>query len=454
MQITPFQPTKKLFNLLVAAAVMLSYLVPPIFAQTEGVLYTFTGAGDGAAPYGNLVSDGSGNFYGVTAIGGSFTGKCQFSGCGNVFKLSPNSTGGWTQTVLYNFNGGADGANPEAGLTMDASGNLYGTAVDGGYFGNSNCGLVISGCGVVFKLSPNGDGTWSESVLYTFRGGHDGFLPQTTVEFDPNGNLYGAANLGGAHFVGTVYELSPNGSGGWSFKVLYSFANGLDGGRPYGFALDARENLFASTTQAGITGGACGSNGCGTILELSPNGTGGWIRHIVHDFTGKQDGSIPAGLSVDASGNLFGAALFGGHTTCAISTIPGCGVIFEFTPSNGHWQGHTVYAFTGGNDGATPYAAPTFDSAGNAYATSDPPAINGCPSNCGAVIELSPTSGGWTETTLYTFTGSPDGDGPYNNGITLDASGHLLGTTQQGGIVGGCNAAGMSGCGVIYEITP
>jgi hypothetical protein len=421
-------------------------------AQTENVIYSFTGASDGYSPFGNLLPDGRGNYYGVAALGGGFSGKCQFFGCGTVFELSPNSSGGWTQTVIYTFRGGSDGATPESTLTFDSSGNLYGTAVDGGYFGNSSCQLVIAGCGVVFKLSPNGDGTWSESVIHSFHGADDGFLPETSVVFDASGNLYGTTSLGGTHFVGNVFQLSPNGSGGWSFRVVYAFTNGSDGGRPDDLIIDASGNLFASTSQAGITGGACTSSGCGTIIELSPNGSGGFTRRIVHDFTAKQDGAIPFGISLDANGNLFGAALFGGHANCSIGLIQGCGVIFEFTQSGGHWQAHNIYSFTGGTDGADPYAAPTFDSAGNIYGTSDPPARS-CPSNCGSVFKLSPTSSGWSFTTLYNFPGGASGVGPYFNGITIDAAGNLLGMTQLGGS-SNCNPGSFGGCGLIYEITP
>jgi hypothetical protein len=174
----------------------------------------------------------------------------------------------------------------------------------------------------------------------------------------------------------------------------------------------------------------------------------------VHEFAGKMDGAIPFGLSFDANGNLFGAALFGGHNSCPVGLIPGCGVIFEFTPASGHWQGHTVYQFTGGSDGATPYAPLTFDAAGNAYGTSNDPALSACPGNCGAVFELSPTSSGFSETTLYTFTGGTDGGIPFDNGITLDSSGNLFGTTQGGGIAANCDFGSIGGCGVVYEITP
>jgi len=423
-------------------------------AQTETVLYTFTGASDGAVPQG-LVADSQGNLYGANGLGGSFSGHCQFSGCGNVFKLSPNLSGGWTETVLYAFTGGSDGAIPESVLTFDSAGNLYGTTAAGGYLGNSNCGLVVAGCGVVYKLSPSSGGTWTESVLHTFHGTQDGYLPQTGVVFDASGNLYGTANLGGGHFVGEVFQLSPNGSGGWNFKNIHSFTNGIDGGRPLGFAIDATGNLFATSTQGGNTSAACGSTGCGTLLELSPNGSGGWVTHAIHVFSGRQDGGVPAGINIDVNGNVFGVTLYGGHNADCLhqGVFPGCGVVFEVSPvSGGGWKDQSIYLFTGGSDGAFPGGSPGFDSAGNVYGTSNGP-VGGCPASCGAVYKLSPASVGWSETTLHTFTGGADGSEPTYANLLVDASGNVFGTTATGGDLS-CTLDGPPGCGVVYEITP
>jgi hypothetical protein len=440
----------------VAASAMLVFFVvlsATATAQTETVLASFTGASDGAVPNG-LIADSHGNLYGTNVEGGSYTSHCAFSGCGNVFELSPNGSGGWTETVLYAFTGGSDGASPEAGLTFDAAGNLYGTTVDGGYLGNSNCGLVAAGCGVVYKLSPNGDGTWTQSVMYTFHGERDGYLPQTGVAIDASGNIFGTANLGGAHQVGDVFELSPNGAGGYTFKNIHSFTNGTDGGRPLGFAMDASGNLFASTTQGGNTTGDCASDGCGSVLELSPNGSGGWVAHAVHVFSGRMDGGVPAGISFDAHGNLFGVTFYGGHNSeCQHQgEFPGCGVVFELSPqTGGGWKDQSIYFFTGESDGANPAAAPSFDSAGNVYGTSND-GVSGSGSS-GAVYELSPVTGGWSESTLYTFIGGTDGAEPFFDGVIAAASGTIFGATTEAGTLS-CTINGPPGCGVVYEITP
>jgi hypothetical protein len=421
-------------------------------AQSETVLASFSGASDGAVPYG-LVADSHGNLYGANVEGGSYTSHCEFSGCGNVFELSPNGSGGWTETVLYAFTGGSDGANPESGVTFDTAGNLYGTTADGGYMGNDNCGLVASGCGVVYKLSPNGDGTWTQSVLHTFHGQQDGYLPQTGVVVDASGNIFGTANLGGLHFWGDIFELSPNGSGGYTFKVLHSFTNGADGGRPEGFAMDSSGDLFASTTQGGNTT-VCPSGACGSVFELSPNGSGGWVSHVVHAFTGRQDGGVPEGLSFDSHGNLFGVTLYGGHNNVCPrqGEFPGCGVVFELSPqTGGGWKDQSIYFFTGDSDGANPAAAPSFDSAGNVYGTSNA-GVSGSGSS-GAVYKLSPVSGGWSESTLYTFTGGSDGGEPWVDGVLVNGSGDIFGATTEGGTLS-CTINGPPGCGVVYEIVP
>ncbi|HVI09021.1 MAG TPA: choice-of-anchor tandem repeat GloVer-containing protein [Candidatus Binatia bacterium] len=450
------RPLFRISSSCVAALAMLAFLVTLTAAaggQSENVLYSFTDAGDGASPFGNLVADSRGNYFGTTPVGGSYAGVCQYNGCGNVFELSPNGSGGWVETVLYDFTGGADGAGPEAGLTFDGAGNLYGTTTDGGNLSNTNCGLITAGCGVVFKLSPNGDGTWTESVLYAFQGKHDGFLPQSTVSFDAAGNLYGAADLGGAGY-GTVFQLSPNGSGGWTFNLIHAFTNGVDGGRPAALIVDGHGNLFATTTQGGKITNICRS-GCGSLIEFSPNGSGGWTPHLLHDFTGAKDGGVPWGISLDANGNLFGSALYGGNSGCSGGEYPGCGVIFEFSPvSGGGWSPHIPYSFTGANDGGGPQAPLAFDTAGNVYATSNVATDHSCPGSCGAIVKLTPSGGSWSETTLYTFTGATDGAEPVNNGVILDASGNLFGTTQFGG-TDSCYIGGLiNGCGVVFEIKP
>ena len=251
----------------------------PAQAQTETVLYTFTGGSDGGGPLPGLTSDGAGNFYATTKFGGDW-------GYGTVYELSPNRSGGWNQTVLYSFTGGADGGTPYfSNVIFDRVGNLYGTTFAGGAYGY----------GVVFELSPAGT-SWTETVLYTFTGGADGANPENGLIMDAAGKLYGKTlNLG--ENDGVVFELSPSG-GDWTERAIYT----VPGASYAGLAMDAAGNIYGTTAS--------------TVFELSPNGTGGWNPAVIHTFAGAPtDGYIPEGTPVlDQDGNLYGTTYEGGAT--------------------------------------------------------------------------------------------------------------------------------------------
>jgi uncharacterized repeat protein (TIGR03803 family) len=218
---------------------------------TEKVLHNFGNGTDGAAPYAGLIFDAAGNLYGTTYQGGTY------SSSGTVFELTPAAGGGWTETVLHNFNyNGTDGNYPYAGLIFDAAGNLYGTTYQGGtYF-----------YGTVFELTPTAGGGWTEKVLYSFNNnGADGYYPQAGLILDAAGNLYGTTSYGGTYSYGTVFELTPTAGGGWTEKVLHNFNyNGTDGNYPYaGLIFDAAGNLYGTTYQGG-------TYGYGTVFEFTP----------------------------------------------------------------------------------------------------------------------------------------------------------------------------------------
>lgn len=270
-----------------------------IFAVTaagqERVLYSFTGATDGGFPYGGLIHDSAGNFYGTTSGRGSGT-SCPY-GCGTVFKL--DSTG--KETVLYNFLGGTtDGAYPLAGVIRDSAGNLYGTTQGGG----------TSNLGTVFKIDTSGN----ETVLHSFTG-PDGSLPYGGLIRDGVGNLYGTTYSGG--FVGsqgTVFKLAANGT----FTLLHSFTfNGVDGAFPTGsLVADSSGNLYGTTLLGG-------SVGAGTVFELDSNGN----ETILHSFTYSTDGGYPYGsLARDSAGNLYGTTNQGGDPVCL------CGTVYKIVP--------------------------------------------------------------------------------------------------------------------------
>ena len=172
---------------------------------SETALQSLVGA-DGCDPFAGLIVDTAGNLYGTTTRGG--TGYyCSFW-CGTVFQLTPSAGGGWTETVLYNFNG-PDGDFPAAGVVFDAVGNLYGTTEAGGELSTCNG----SGCGTVFKLMPAAGGGWAETVLHDFNG-NDGAYPLAGLILDAVGNLYGTTQQGGTGTsctpgCGTVFEITP-----------------------------------------------------------------------------------------------------------------------------------------------------------------------------------------------------------------------------------------------------
>jgi uncharacterized repeat protein (TIGR03803 family) len=217
----------------------------------ETVLYSFTGGTDGAFPTGGLIQDSAGNLYGTTLEGGSSGDSCGGSGCGVVFKL--DSAG--NETVLYSFTGQADGGSPTGGLVIDAAGNLYGTASEGGSFGGS-CGEV--GCGVVFQV----DSAGAETVLYAFSGGNDGSGPSAALVRDPAGNLYGVTAYGGSHGYGVVFKLSPAGTE----SLLHRFSGGSDGAYPATALLLYKDHLYGTT----FDGGLDGLDGYGLVFELGP----------------------------------------------------------------------------------------------------------------------------------------------------------------------------------------
>lgn len=269
---------------------------------TEQVLYKFTGGSDGRAASASLIMDGTGNLYGTTLYGGA---GCNVLGCGVVFELSPSNSGEWTEEVLHGFTGG-DGANPYAGLIMDAGGNLYGTTEAGG----------SAGLGTVFKLSQSG-GNWIEQVLYSFEG-NPGATPYGSLIMDGAGNLYGTTAGESSQAQGTVFQLSQS-NGNWTMHVLHTFTGEEgDGAEPFaGLIMDSAGNLYGTTNMGGYSGN-------GTVFKLFQSG-GSWLEQILHLFIGS-DGAKPyAGLIMDRAGNLYGTTEFGGSS--------GQGTIFRVGPT-------------------------------------------------------------------------------------------------------------------------
>ena len=385
----------------------------------ESILHNFSGTS--AAPAAGLVSDAAGNFYGVTGTG---TPACMTE-CGSVFKLSPNGMG-WSFEVLHIFTGGNDGSLPQVPVTLDAEGNVYGTTTAGG----GSCPLQGSeGCGIVFKLSQNGSGGWSETVLHRFSKTSDGAIPLSNLIFDASGNLYGTTEFSGAtracpQGCGTIYKLSPSGSS-WSFSVIHTFnsTGGSFGGIIF---FDSEGTMFGTTGGGGTVNALCGS-GCGVVFKLVPSGSS-WTETVLYKFTGGSDGQTPYPLAMDSAGNLFGTALFGGLSTCQAL---GCGTAFELSPKGSGYTFSVTHSFNG-TDGQIPIGIIP-DGKGNLFGTTESTGTGSCEGACGKIFKLAPkTGGGWTETTLHSFSGGNDGSFPFG-GVILDSAGNLYGTAAGGG---------------------
>jgi len=419
-------PSKKTLILLIMTLVVVSGFLataaPAFAASKEKVLHSFNGK-DGNGPAG-LIFDGSGNLYGTTSVGGKYD-------YGTVFELSPKTGGGWTETVLHNFDyNHKDGTLPEPSLIFDRSGNLYGTTDLGGKYEY----------GTAFELSPKAGGGWAETVLHSFNhNGKDGTYPYAGLIVDANGNLYGTTWEGGKSSpecktgCGTVFELSPKTRGGWTETILHSF-NDKDGVLPEASLIfDASGNLYGTTFLGG-------KDGAGTVFELSPKTGGDWTETILHIFGEGSDGVYPVtSLIFDASGNLYSTTFLGGNY--------GYGTVFELSPkTGGGWTETILHNFNnGGNGGYIPFAALILDASGNLYGATSAGGKYGSNGAGGTVFELSPkTGGGWTETVLHSFGNGTDGNSPAS-ALIFDSSGNLYGTTSGGGEYGN---------GTVFEVSP
>ncbi len=354
-------------------------------AGQESTLYSFpAGNPDGANPEAGVTMDSAGNLYGTTYRYGS--------GGGSVFKL--DSAG--RETVLHVFAGVSDGSSPTASVVLDPAGNIYGNT----NFGGSS----TSNRGVVYKLDPSG----AETILHIFGGGTDGSNPTGGVTLDPAGNLYGTTTLGGSANAGTLYKLDPS----RNESILHTFTGGSDGAQPEGnLTFDSAGNLYGTTTIGGVF-----------KFDTAGNFT------VLHTFSGGPDGyNLEAGVTLDSSGNIYGTAYQGGTNGC-------CGVVFKLSPSG---QVSVLHDFTGEPDGYGPLAGVLLDAAGNLYGTT----VFGGAKNLGAVYKIDPAG---NESIIYSFEAAPQGREPYG-GVILDSSGNLYGTTYLGG---------KQASGTVFKLSP
>jgi uncharacterized repeat protein (TIGR03803 family) len=354
--------------------------------------------------------------------------------------LSTVSNAWANEKVLVTFQG-RNGSQPESALIFDAEGNLYGTTPAGGVNGN----------GVVFKLTPSTNGHWKQTILYSFNTTVNPKMPWgpfSGVLLDTAGNLYGTTFYGGASTgtsmcplgCGTVFKLSPTTQGPWKESTLYSFRGERDGGNPNGgVVFDGKGNLYGTT----VTGGAnvSGCPGCGTIFELTPTSKGPWKLMVLHAFTGQTEGGD--GAFADATLTLDGAGNLDGTTLDGGAF--GGGTVFQLSPnSTGTWNYSVIHSFPvdqlNGTDGTNPLGGVIADASGNLYGTT----LGGGTQMQGAVFELTPSSSGWTSTVLYSFQNLADGSQPAAS-LIFGATGNLCGTVR---------SAGSYGQGAVFELSP
>jgi uncharacterized repeat protein (TIGR03803 family) len=400
-----------------AGMLVILVLMPGAWAQGKyKTLHKFTGVRNGSQPVAGLIFDKAGNLYGTTCCGGHSA-----HGSGTVFKLTPHSDGKWTESVLYSFSGGSDGGVPLSGVIFDRAGNLYGTTTDGGdskrgvvyeltpsnngwtekvlhsfsggdsdgsyptgglifdssgnLYGTANRGGGPRGLGVVFQLTPQSDGTWTENILHEFRS-KDGAYPAAGLVFDAAGNLYGTTSNGGTANLGVAFELTPA-NGQWTISILHNFT-GSDGSEPaYGaLLLDTAGNLYGATF-------AGGTHGYGAVFKLAQL-QGKWKETVIHGFANRDGAAPTGGLTFDSAGNLYGTASAGGNLNRCSGK--GCGVAFKLVPNgNGGWTETKLWVFQN-RVASLPNGTMIFDAAGNLYGTTSGDSAT----TFGTVFEIGP----------------------------------------------------------------
>ena len=405
---------------------------------------------------------------------------------------APTTSG--KETILHSF-GGVDGAGATTGLIAGKAGTFYGTTAfggigagtvfaltpagsgyaesvlynfkggsdgsvpegvvlrDGAFYGvtfvggtpNGNGGV---GWGTVFKLAPGKSG-YTESVLYRFRGGADAWEPNGPIVIDKAGNIYGSSGFGGSQNDGAVFKLTPDGSG-YAESVLYSIPGGAGGQLPQaGLTIDKHESIYGTTMYGGNSAGYCADGGCGTVFKLTL-GKSGYSERVIYAFTGA-DGNLPFGAVTvdDRTGAVYGTTYWGG--------AKGIGTLFKLTRKGSTYTDTVVHSFTGKGDGFLPEGTPLLKSDGTIYGTA---ALGGKDCHgigCGTVFEVKPVSSGFAFRAIYEFPRPARGAEPQQTHLLTDASGAVYGTTRSGGKETNCadgGPGGATGCGVAFKIVP
>ncbi len=293
------------------------------YATTPTVLFNFDNA-HGEQPYGNLIADSNGDLFGTTTRGGS-------SGDGTVFEIVNTSAGyATTPTVLVSFDG-TNGANPQAGLLADSSGNLFGTTFSGGSLGN----------GTVFEIVKTTSGyATTPTVLFNFDS-TNGAYPSAGLIADSSGDLFGTTSQGGSLGYGTVFEIVKISTGYASTPtVLFNFDSTHGGNPAAGLVADFNGSLFG-TTNAG------GQDNYGTAFEIVKTKSGYASTPTVLVSFDNTHGAYPvAALIADSNANLFGTTAGGGQSYGTVFEITGSGFVppgqFSGAPGTPNCAGSSV----------------------------------------------------------------------------------------------------------------
>jgi len=369
-------------------------------AQTLTTLTIFDEANGANPTLMSLVQGTDGNFYGTTYSGGA-------SGYGTVFKM----TSAGVLTDLYNFETGAHGCHPNAGLVLANSGNFYGTT--------TYCGA--NGAGTVFEITPAGKLT----TLHSFSGlDTNGSLPTAPLVQATNGNLYGTTSNGGSYGHGTVFEITTGGN----FSTVYRFCpetGCIDGSQPAAGLIQASNGNFYGTTQLD------GAYDEGAVFELTPGGK----LTTLYSFCKEKnctDGRLPeAGLVQGRDGNFYGTTYSGGTAYD--------GTIFKITAAGELTVLHSFCSQTGCADGYWPYDRLVQAANGSFYGTT----YTGGAHNEGTVFAITPTG---KLTTVHSFDfndgGLPEG------GLVQSTNGDFYGATTFGGYA----ANGRNNLGTLFSL--
>jgi uncharacterized repeat protein (TIGR03803 family) len=397
----PFGRTRTLAALLGATAAIIISPVQAGTTLTESVLYAFKGGTDGAHPKGPVIflGTGGGRLAGTTNAGGA-------NGAGTVFGVSLQGK----EKLLYSFkSSGGDAANPQGGLRANDK-ELYGTATAGGAGGN----------GAVFAVS-NISG--NESVLYSFPGpGGRGSFPGAGVIFPNASAFYGTTEDGGADGYGTIFSLSKTGTQ----TVIHSFTNGSDGAKPIAPVYWLQASLFGTTTYGGESSNC--PDGCGTAFWVSSSGS----YKTIYTFKGGSDGAHPLDSLYYVPTEFYGVTVNGGGSA---NCPNGCGTVY-FVDRYGVEE--VVYAFKGGMDGSNPQGGVLMNG-GTLYGTT----YSGGAYGAGTIFSISNTG---VETILHSF--SRGADGAHPRGSMILVGGVLYGTTEFGGGSKNCEY----GCGTVFAV--